>query len=824
MNFRKAFTLYAAVFFFAIGNAADFFVVRGNQADCSILLPEKSPNPIISAVHRFNQTLKTITGAQLPVITEDAPGRRITFLIRKLDSLKTADNFAITFPDERTMRIEGTEYSVEWALNHIIRVFAGAEWLFPESCGLSYTPLNDLIIPAEKVEVRDISWPLARVQNTSGAFPILNYRDGLLIGHAMTQYPFPLEKYGKDNSWPEAIMPVLNGKKITALPDPKRPNLYWQPCYSNPETAKIAVENILEYLKNHPDTLAMSLGSNDNQGFCECEECLKLDNGERSNRSESYFTFINRVMAEVCREYPNLMVSVYAYDQTYLPPSFELHPNAVPFLTIDFNSCVSPVMLEKHKKIIDEWGKKASHLGVWDYSWGHPYPVPRMYLQYHLGLLKYMFERNGCTYRGQCWTADCHEGPKLYLISKFLWDSNQDMKKLENEWYVRCVGEKAAPYLKAYYKVWNDYYTGDRVMQTPWFQSAPATYMSYYDYSNIYGLRESDIQAADAAMKQVVALAETAQEKERADLLALHWRYSLLRLRMLGAGIYDFKGYVQTADDALRLLDTVEKFSTYQEEYRQIGEIVSRDPLLRRYYLRRDYRGKGSPVGVEESLGDRVISHIVEASKFAGKSEVNRRMKQIAADPGQSPAVRLLCNTLSNDLNTLTNLLPGGNAEQGLPPLFNIYEKKDGENSTLSVSSDFKSEGGQSFRVSIKDPYTLLWIPVKAKPSTIYMVTFNAYIPKTSAEGYLQALLLPEKNGRCQLWYNAAPLKLAGGIWSSFSVVGTTRPDSDTIRLRIHLRNFEKDANVYFDEIRLLELGSAYVGNSEKDTDQTTKE
>ena len=48
------------------------------------------------------------------------------------------------------MQIEWTEVSVQWVFNHIIREFAKAEWILPESCGLSFTPQKDLTVPAEK--------------------------------------------------------------------------------------------------------------------------------------------------------------------------------------------------------------------------------------------------------------------------------------------------------------------------------------------------------------------------------------------------------------------------------------------------------------------------------------------------------------------------------------------------------------------------------------------------------------------------------------------------------------------------------------------------
>ena len=781
-----------------------FALVQENQAVCSIVLPDDAPKAVSAAVSSFNETLKSITGAALPVSKADVPGSRIVLEVRPVTSLKTADNFAITFPDERTMKIEGTEISVQWAFNHLIRAFTGAEWILPENCGLSYTPMTELVIPAKKIEVGDISWPITRHHSVWTLFRMHNMQWGLRVDHDLTKHAFPNEKYGKDNSWPEAIMPVLNGKKITALPNPGSPVNFWQPCYSNPETAKIAIANLLEYLEKNPGITGLSLGSNDNGGYCECTECLKLDKGSRGNRSESYFTFINRVLEEVCKKYPDLIVSVFAYDKTYLPPSFKLHPNALPFLTIDFNSCIDPKLKEKHRKIIAEWGEKASMLGVWDYSWGYPYPAPRMYLPVHLEMLKFMADHNGKAYYGESWTVDANEGPKQYLIAKLLWDSNQDMKKLEEEWYVRCVGAKAAPFLKAYYKVWNDYYTGTAVQQTPWFKSAPSVYMSYYDNSNVNALTESEIQAADSAMKQVVALAETDQEKQRAEVLMRHWHYTLLRLRMLGAGMYDAKGFIHTPEQALRLLETALKFPEYQAEYKQINEKLIRERNLKGHYRSKPYLREGaSPLELPARYD--ANAHILAASKFVDDPEVAAKMRSIADDPGLPSVTRQFCRILSEP-EAQKNLLSEGDAEHGLPSEYSIHPdlKVNGE---LSVSDEHKAAGEKSFRVLIKGHDTLFWIHAKAKPSTCYLATFDAFIAEPSAEGYLEAFLYREKNGRNQQWRNGVPLKLSGGIWQTFSAMTATRFDSDGVQLRIYLRKFDRGDKIYIDNIRLTEIG-----------------
>ncbi len=797
----KAFVVVSTLLLTAPLAGADFTLVKCNQAKCSIVLPPNASQEIVKSVSNFNHVMKTITGTQLPVVGKDISGNRIVIALRKLDSLWTADNFTIKFPDSRTLAIEGTEVSVQWAFNHIITEYAKAEWVLPEECGLSYTPLKDLVIPAKPVEVKDVSWSLSRTLSLTGPWWKQNLRSGTkYFSHTLTKYAFPLSKYGKDNSWPKAIMPVLNGKKITALPNPQRPRHFWQPCYSNPETAKIAVENLQEYMKKYPETLAVGLTVNDNEGYCECSECLKIDRRAGRGRSETYCMFINRVADGICKKYPNLLIVASAYSSTYLPPTFKLHPNVIIHMTIDFNSCVNPKVHEKHKRIIAEWGRKASILSVWDYSWGYPYPMPRLYAPYHLDMLKYIFEHNGRAYDAESWTNDAHEGPKHYLIGKLLWNSKQDMKKLEEEWYVRCVGNKAAPYLKAYYKIWNDYFTGP-ALKTPWGKSAPTVYMTYYDVSCVYALREEDIQSADQAMKQVVALAETEQEKQRAELMMRLWRHTFLRLRLLGAGVYDPQGFIHTPQQALKLLDYVSQSPEYIKEYGRISNMLIKDSNIKAFYLSQPMiRAGGSPIDRKFELN--LSNHVLSASQFSEDPAVKQHMNKIASDPAQSSEVRELCSVLA-DLKSQINLLPDGNAEKGITTQFSIHRLTKNVG-TLSITDHYAEEGKKSFQVEARAHRIVFNIETPAKPMTKYLLSFKAFIPKPSAEGYLMAYGLlkdyPFHITRGKTW-----LKLSGGVWQTFVIMISTR-DQNKIWFRIHLENFDKGDKVYFDDLRLIEI------------------
>ena len=74
-------------------------------------------------------------------------------------------------------------------------------------------------------------------------------------------------------------------------------------------------------IRSLPGGRPWALGVNDCFGFCECPECIKMDAGSRKsiftndrlNKSQSYYTWLNRVVGAVCKEYPDLRVGILAY-------------------------------------------------------------------------------------------------------------------------------------------------------------------------------------------------------------------------------------------------------------------------------------------------------------------------------------------------------------------------------------------------------------------------------------------------------------------------------------------------------------------------------
>ncbi len=507
----------------AVLTGAEFHLVRESEPAAQFELNNQLDDKNISHLDLFNSYLKKVSGAELPKENKNLP-YTIRIILEKKPKLGQQHNWEIEFPSENVMEIKAAGTSLFEALNEILEIGADTRFLGVENCMFQYEPKKNISVPVKNLKSKT-GFSLNR-----SAYYIPNHlvelgfyeekENQLQYSHGIPLYAFPPRKYA--NGWPPAIMPVLRGKKITSPPA----NYYkhWQPCYSNPETAREAIKNILEILKKKPQQ-SITLGVNDLTGFCECEACLKMDQGlppsifdnVRINRSNSYFTFVNRVAEAVCSEYPDLLIGVLAYTGTIMPPTFPVHKNVVPFMTLDsFQEAIDPVVKERHRGVIREWGQKVKMTGVWNYSWGRPYLIPRVNFKNQADFMKYLFANhgNGAFFE---YFADAIDGPKTYLFSRLLKDIHADTDRILDEWYVRYAGKGAAPYLKEIYRMCEDYWTSEEMKKTPVYRHRLYVYMT--SVGHMFALKPGFTgKLVDLAVK-VRDLARTPGEKARADIL-----------------------------------------------------------------------------------------------------------------------------------------------------------------------------------------------------------------------------------------------------------------------------------------------------------------
>ena len=318
------------------------------------------------------------------------------------------------------------EYSFS-ALNHAESpAFTRRSVLFTECRDMSFRihcRLNERIITSP-------SKPQAQI---GGAYSFLS-------PHTM-QYLLPIEKYYDKH--PEYF----------ALVKGKRDKETYQPCFSNPDVLRICTNELRSIMRLHPQIDIFEISGLDNWRECECESCSK-EKKRRGSYSDLLLSFVNSVSDRLKDEFPNKRIEYLAYQNSRsLPHSVKPHKNVVVRFcssgichTHGLSSCETDKSKQLYEDLIG-WKKLTKELYIWDYASNFAWyniPYPNLYaLQDNLQLYNYLgvkgvfLEGNHYSKKGEFYAL------KIYVLTKLLWNPNQDIDALVDDFIYHYYGSSA---------------------------------------------------------------------------------------------------------------------------------------------------------------------------------------------------------------------------------------------------------------------------------------------------------------------------------------------------------------------------------------------
>jgi len=292
--------------------------------------------------------------------------------------------------------------------------------------------------------------------------------------HAMGYLISPAEYFAKH---PEYFS-VIDGKRMSN---------YAQLCLSNPDVLHIATEKIKDIMRREPDYLIYSMEQNDNQYYCQCENCQALAD-KYGGQSGVILWFVNQVADAVKDEFPDKFIGTFAYQYTrHAPKGIVPRENVVIRLCSieccmlhDYDDCEQNKTFAQDLK---DWSAIAPHLYIWDYVTDfllYCLPQPNWKtLQTHLQ--DYVNSNAiGILEEGDYQTPSCEfREMRAWIMSKLLWDCDADMDELIMDFTEGYYGA-AAPFIREYLEMedsilrregmhTNCYATIDHAMYSPEF-------------------------------------------------------------------------------------------------------------------------------------------------------------------------------------------------------------------------------------------------------------------------------------------------------------------------------------------------------------------
>ena len=222
------------------------------------------------------------------------------------------------------------------------------------------------------------------------------------------------------------------------LRDGRRYGGYGQPCLSNPEVLQVTIGSVRKIMREQPDYLIYSVEQNDNQLFCQCDDCQALSE-KYGGESGVMVWVVNQVADAVKEEFPDKFIGTFAYQYTrHAPKGIKPRDNVVIRLcSIEccllhgYDECEQNRAFLQDQK---DWGEIAPHLYIWDYvtdfaqycvpvaNWKTMQPHIRDFRDNHaIGMLE----------EGDYQTVSCElRELRSWLLSKLMWNPDADVDAL----------------------------------------------------------------------------------------------------------------------------------------------------------------------------------------------------------------------------------------------------------------------------------------------------------------------------------------------------------------------------------------------------------
>jgi len=430
------------------------------------------------AAEEIQTHIEKMSGTRLEIITVGEPldGRLPVFIGSAADvtldrEIRKQSNdpgsFALVAGDEsimiRGLFPSGTLFGVYELLEQV-----GVRWFMPGEIGL-VVPESDTV---EIKKQRTIQVPSFNARHLQGV-STPDWERRMRLGGPYFPASHGAPGFGRGGSnelfaqHPEYFS-LIDGQRKTR-----------QLCLSNPQVLSIAAEATREYFRSHPEADIMGIGANDGRGFCECENCRKLDGGDYDpfghapSMTDRYIWFFNRILEEIKDEFPDKRLGFYAYS-IYNRPPVKVKPNprlvpAVALITLcRLHGMDNPVCPEKsyEKWIIREWGKlvpEVYYRGYW-FNLADPglpfFMIERIKREVPLG--KQLGIAGWRVEAPSEWAAS---NPSRYIACKLMWDHKADVTRLMQDFYEKFFGPAAQP-MRRYIELMTealcgaDYHTG----------------------------------------------------------------------------------------------------------------------------------------------------------------------------------------------------------------------------------------------------------------------------------------------------------------------------------------------------------------------------
>ena len=404
--------------------SAERELVKDGNSIYEIVLSDVADVKQFQPALELQRYLAQISGVELPIVNEKDQNDTRHKIYLLVSSKQKKAQLSIKTEGKNLILSGGSNEALKHAVFEFLESHLGCRWYSPT---VEKVPIQRTIILPDEIDYSYIPDILTRTVHSKLFYENHAFADKLKVSYeAFPHYVpkarvhtfhrfIPEEKFYKGH--PEYFALRGAGRLPTQL------------CLTNDRVLDLVKDSVASYFKQYPEASVISVSQDDNQQYCECENCSTIDEKEGSHAG-SLIHFVNKV----ARAFPDKTISTLAYQYTRKPPQISPEKNVL--VTLCSIECDRSGPIENKCKDFAQdlmgWKKISDNIRIWDYTTQFtnflaPFPNIET-LQPNIQFFrdnkaKWVFEQHSNN------PSELFE-LRSYLMAKLLWNPDSNLENL----------------------------------------------------------------------------------------------------------------------------------------------------------------------------------------------------------------------------------------------------------------------------------------------------------------------------------------------------------------------------------------------------------
>ncbi|WP_018614931.1 DUF4838 domain-containing protein [Segetibacter koreensis] len=428
----------------------ELVLVNNGTSNYQIILPADANDIEKQSASVLQDYIQKISNFKLPILQQSASTSSYQIIIGRNKFISQSDisglggdGFIIRKVNNSLILTGGSRKGVLYSVYTLLEDYLGCRMYTSTAVYIPHASSVTLPSSLSRKEVPSFQYRMTffpdAFNNNYCDFHKTNYYEenwGLWV-HSF-EVLVPKDKYFQ--SHPEYFA-LVNGKRNPA-----------QLCLTNPDVLNLVIQNLQNLMKAKPNVKYWSVSQNDNEHFCECDNCKRL-NAEQGSYQGSILTFVNNV----AKHFPDKTISTLAYRKSENPPK-TLKPlsNVLIMLCTTYDERRIPLKEQTNNGFnqnFKNWAAITSNLFIWDYIVqfvNSLSPFPNFYTMQ--SNVQYFATRDvtDLFLEGVGHMEGEFSELRCYMASRLMWNKDVDIKQTMNEFIDGYYGKNGGKYVSQY--------------------------------------------------------------------------------------------------------------------------------------------------------------------------------------------------------------------------------------------------------------------------------------------------------------------------------------------------------------------------------------